>query len=238
MIYKLTLSLIGILLVVILMGMTSCEKERCKLECLVITGVMSLDEDCNCQCTTPRQTLISGPEWNYCAPSTGNYLYGLKSEEYGILDCDEIEIIFLNVRYEFEPFTGFLTPPYSSEDFKEEAIRFYIVISTGGRNFPDHIDCFAVTQNGGDRSELLIYTFPGSIGIGVNSEEEARPVYLANCEDELLPARVKGYFDEDLISLHFFFYTDEEAYFSNPDQYLYSEILNFERQYSRHDLGE
>ena len=227
-----------LILVACTLILTACEKDKCAVNCPGTTGAVIVNQDCECDCSTTERAMVSGPVLNHCVSSLGSTIFALRLEEYANLDCELIDILFIQVSTEFEPFTAFLPTPFHRDDIKEEAFIFNLNVANGGKfhALNDALSCFAVTQNGGDTSELVIYSRLGTIG--VYDEKEAKPIYLPNCEDELLPARAKGYFDDELISLHFFFYATEEVYFNNPDQYLYSEVLNFERQYSKNELEE
>ncbi|TVR77533.1 MAG: hypothetical protein EA409_11580 [Saprospirales bacterium] len=226
------------LLLLVFLLFISCKEGDCDIQCPRIAGPVLVNTECECDCATEKQVLISGPVYYICNFIYPNHTYSLRLEDYSRLNCDEIDLAFLNVYPEFQLFTGFLQIPYELEDIKEETLIFRLNIAKNGefQILSDGILCNAVTQNEGDRSELLIYDQQGIAQ--VNSAEEAKPIYLNGCEDTRRPARAKGYFSEDLISLHFFFYLDEGAYYNHPDQYLYSEILNFDRKFSSYELEE
>lgn len=229
---KLLFSLLVLLLFI------SCKEDDCDTQCPRITGNVVVNTECECDCAAEKQVLISGPVYYICNRIYPNHTYSLRLEDYSRLGCDEIDLAFLNVNRQFEPFTGFLPMPFTWEDITEETLDFTLNLARNGEfnAFLDGIRCNAVTQYGGDRSELLIYYRQGTSQ--ANSPEEAKPIYINGCEDTRKPARAKGYFSEDLISLHFFFYMDEDTYYNHPDQYLYSEILNFDRKFSSYELGD
>lgn len=228
----------SLFLALITLFFISCDKDECNTNCPRIDGNVVVNKECECDCATKSNVLVSGPAFYLCNFIYPNHTYSLRIEEYSRLNCDEIDLAFLNVNLEFEPFTGFLPRPYSWDDIKEETLRFRLNLAKNGEFniLDDGIPCHAVTQDEGNRSELLVFHQRGISQ--VNSPEEVEPIYLNGCKDTRKPARAKGYLSEDLISIHFFFYSDEDTYYNQPDQYLYSEILNFERQFSRNDLEE
>lgn len=227
------------LLILMVLIFVSCENDDCKTQCPNVgPNNVVVNQTCDCDCSTGNRVLVSGPVFHYCNLISSNHTYSLRLEEYSNLNCGEISLAFLNVYQQFEPFTGFLPRPYTLEDITEETLVFTLNLAINGEfnSYLNGIRCNAVTQYGGDRSELLIYDRRGTSQ--ANSPEEAKPIYLHGCEDTRKPARAKGYFSDEVVSIHFYFYIDEDTYYNYPDQYLFSEILNFDRQYSRNELEE
>ena len=215
----------------------ACKVDECHTQCPLIRGPV-VNTECECDCQLDNHVLVSGPVYHLCNFIHPKKTFALRLNDYQKLHCDEIDLAFLNVDLEYRPFTGFLPIPITNEDITEDAILFRFNLAHNGKFeiLRDGFLAYAVTQNGRDRSELIIFD---QIGImGVSSPEEARPIYLRGCEDLKRPIRAKGYFSEELITLNLYFYVDEDSYFNSPDQYLFSEELNFDRQYSNRELGE
>ncbi|TVR75999.1 MAG: hypothetical protein EA409_13880 [Saprospirales bacterium] len=219
---------------------TGCAKDdgMCFVDCNSLNSLVVVNESCECDCSIESLILLSGPDWHICQPgsTTLNY-YQLILDEYGILPCYEIELMYLQVPNKFDQFTSFFPRPIPWEAVEEESIDVTLFFNKGERPIDsDKLRFRAVTQNGGDRSELIVYSLESLVV--VDSEEDIGPIYFPYCEDVIKPARARGYFEEEQVFLEFLFYKDEKSYFDQPDQYLFSETLRFERKYSRNDLEE
>ena len=230
-----SLTIFGLLTVFILV---SCSKEECAIQCHGINSNVTVNQDCQCDCLTNSGVLVSGPKYHYCLHSINDHVFDLPSDQFIKLGCGDLSLTFLYFEPKFSPFTGLISRPIEIDSIIEESILIHFVTAKGSEQniYEQAILLYGVTQNKGDRSELILY--PRSGVYETTSSTAVKPIYFNGCENIMKPTRAKGYFDENKFTLELYFYMNEEAIYNYPEQYLYSEKLIFERKYNKRDLEE
>lgn len=231
-------SLIFFGLLLLLLMFVSCAKEDCTIQCHGLNSNVTVNQDCQCDCITTSGVLLNGSKYHYCLHSINEYVFALPSSQFKKIGCGDLSLTFLYFEPKYTPFTGLISRPIPIDSIIEESILIHFVTTKGsGQNVIKQTKrLYGVTQNEGDRSELIIY--PSSGVYETTSSSEVKPIYFKGCESIMKPARAKGSFDENKFTLELYFYLNEETFYNYPEHYLYSEKLILKRKYNKRDLEQ